>query len=102
MSDLEFNLSILLKVKSSGPGGLPMYHLLLVSKWLPSISHRLAVAASRKFFSYLSSIGPKFQTKTEAKVNEDEIPSNNTLLWNFFFHKKVRHVHYVLPDTACF
>ncbi len=61
MSDLDFDLSRSLKVKSNGAGGLPIYDFLSVSnsKYM-SNSQRLGVIATRKFFSYLLSSGPNF------------------------------------------
>ncbi len=57
MYDLEFDL----KVKSNGAVGLPIYDFLLVSNSnYMSNSHRLGVIVTRKFFSYLLSLGPNF------------------------------------------
>ncbi len=53
MSDLEFNLSRSLKVKSSGAFGLPIYDFLLVyNRNYMSISHHLGVMATRKIFNF--------------------------------------------------
>ncbi len=61
MGDLEFDLSMLLKVKSNGAVGLPIYDFLLVSNSnYMSNSHRLGVIATLKKFSYLLSLGPNF------------------------------------------
>ena len=61
MNDLEFDLSESLKVKSNGAVGLPIYDFLLVSNSNHmSISHRLGVIATWKFFSYLLSLGQNF------------------------------------------
>ncbi len=60
-SDLDFDLSRSLKVKSNGSVGLPIYDFLLVSNSnYMSNSHPLGVIAARKKFSYLLSLGPKF------------------------------------------
>ena len=61
LGDLEFDLSMSLKVKSNGAVGLPIYDFLLASNCnYVCNSHHLGVAATRKFFSYLLSFGPNF------------------------------------------
>ena len=55
MSDLEFDLSSSLKVKSNCAAGLPIYFLLVPNSSYISISHRFGVIATQKFFSYLLS-----------------------------------------------
>ncbi len=63
MSDLEFDLSRSLKVKSNGAGGLPVYDFLLApNSNYGSNLHRLGVIATRKIFSYFLSLWPNFDT----------------------------------------
>ncbi len=57
------------KVKSKGAVGLPIYDFLLVSNNM-SISHRLAVIAAQKFFSYLLSLGGDFGSPTPTLTPE--------------------------------
>ena len=61
MSDLEFDRSRSLKVKSNGAGVHPIYDFLLLSNSnYMSNSHRLGGIATRKKFSYLLPLGPNF------------------------------------------
>ncbi len=63
LGDLDFGLSRSLQVKFKGAVGLPIYDFLLVSKSnYMSNSHRLGVIATRKYFSFLLSLGPNFDT----------------------------------------
>ncbi len=72
MGDLEFDLSRSLKVKSNGPVRLPIYDFLLPvvsnSNYMSNY-HRLGVIATRKFLSYLLSLGPNF-CKFQIAVNK--------------------------------
>ena len=53
MSDVEFDLSSSLKVKSNGAVGLPMYDFLLLSNSNGMcISHRLGVIATQKLIFF--------------------------------------------------
>ncbi len=63
LDDLDFDFPRSLKVKSNGTVVLPIYDFLLLSnsKYV-SNSHHLGVLATRKFFSYLLSLGPNFDT----------------------------------------
>ncbi len=65
VSDLEFDLSRPLKVKSNGAVGLSIYDFLLVSNSnYMSKLRRLGVIATQKNFSYLLSLGPNFDPAT--------------------------------------
>ncbi len=78
MSDLEFDLSRSLKVKSNGAGRLPKYDFLLVSNSdYMSNSNRLGVIATLKKFYYLLPLGPNF----------DHPPPRPTLTPGRFFSK---------------
>ncbi len=65
MSNLEFDHSRSLQVKSNGAVGLPICDFLLVSNSnYMSNSHRLGVIATNQKFSNLLPLGPKFDPST--------------------------------------
>ena len=82
LGDLEFDLSRSLKVKSNGAVGLPIYEFLLVSNSnYMSNSHRLGVIGTRKFSSYLLSLGPNFD------LHPQPTPTPPTVTPGRFFFK---------------
>ncbi len=61
MSDLDFDLSRSFKVNCDGVIGLSIYVFLLIYMSSRSISHRLAVIATRNVFCHLLSLGPNYE-----------------------------------------
>ncbi len=80
---ITFDLSSSLKVKSNGAVGLSIYDFLLVSnnKYM-SNSHHLGVIAAWKFFSYVLSLGPNFDTHPPSPIP--------TLTPGYFFLFKIK------------
>ena len=61
LNDLEFDLSRSLKVKCDGVIRLYIWFPIDVYSNRMSVSHRLAVIATRNVFSYLLSLGPNYE-----------------------------------------
>ena len=78
LGGLEFDLSRSLKVKYEGVIGLPIHDFLLVSNSnYVSNSHRLGVIATRRIFSYPSSLEPNFDPPHPPLARGDFFPESN-------------------------
>ena len=70
LNDLDFDFSRSLKVECDGIIGFSIYGFLFICmNNRMSISHRLAVTATQKVFSYLLSLGPNYENSKNKKVD---------------------------------